>query len=114
MQDTAYARAEYLDMMSNYPGVEISAWNKDMGNIVLSYLQMFDPDQAAKKFDQYWTQNLGIVKDNYTAGITYYNTHANYDWAFENEDIKKRNGISQNLANNGLTSTGLITVLQQW
>ena len=77
VQDTAYARADFIKMMNEANNAEISTYNKDLGNIVLSYVQMFDPNFSAKKFDDYWTQNLGIVKDNYTAGISYYNIHSN-------------------------------------
>ncbi len=48
----------------------------DWGNVVLSYLQRSDPDEAAKVFDQLWDKNNDIAHTSSTNGITYFSTHS--------------------------------------
>lgn len=47
-----------------------------LGNVVLSYLQRHDPQQAADVFDQLWARNLSTAKATDTGGITYFVTHS--------------------------------------
>lgn len=50
--------------------------DSDWGNVVLSYRQFSDPDDAAAIFDQGWENNWPTMKTSSTRGITYYVTHA--------------------------------------
>lgn len=50
--------------------------NSDWGNVVLSYRQWSDPDDAAKIFDQLWAEGYGTAKTSTTNGITYFTTHS--------------------------------------
>ena len=49
--------------------------NSDWGNVVLSYRQWSDPDDAATLFEQGWSEGWGTVKTSSTRGITYFVTH---------------------------------------
>lgn len=50
--------------------------DSDWGNVVLTYRQFSDPDDAAAIFDQGWDNNWGTMHNSSTRGITYYVTHA--------------------------------------
>lgn len=57
-----------------------------LGNVVLSYLQRHDPQQAADIFDQLWARGLSTAKATDTGGITYFVTHSHLtygdiDWS---------------------------------
>ncbi len=47
-----------------------------LGNVVLSYLQIFNPDSAASVFDRLWDAQMPVVKNTDTGGITYFTTHS--------------------------------------
>lgn len=78
-EDTEYARWDYEQMWNSK---EISGWNADLGNdsglgnVLLSYMQIFDADSTAKLLNWLWDNNKPVIHDNYTGGITYYFTHA--------------------------------------
>lgn len=85
-EDLEFAKWDYEQM---WAGKEIGGWiaNPDyegsalskepgLGNVVLSYLQRFDPDQAAKVFDEMWNAGTLVAKSTDTNGITYYITHS--------------------------------------
>jgi hypothetical protein len=64
-----------------------SDWHSGLGNVALSYAQLFDPDYAAKRLDELWAANSDVVHDVDTGGITYFNTHSNrrlgrIEWGF--------------------------------
>ena len=50
--------------------------NGDWGNVVLSYRQWSDPDDAAALFDEGWSNNWGTMTTSKTNGITYFVTHS--------------------------------------
>ncbi len=50
--------------------------NSDWGNVVLSYRQWSDPDDAAAIFDEGWTKGWGTMTTSLTNGITYFVTHS--------------------------------------
>lgn len=50
--------------------------DSDWGNVVLSYRQWSDPDDAAAIFDEGWANNWGTMKTSTTNGITYFVTHS--------------------------------------
>ncbi len=77
VEDYAFAAKDFESMMRRSGDPEIAAWGSALGNVVLGYLQLFDPDRAAALFDRYWQADEKIVHDNYTSGLTYYFTHAN-------------------------------------
>jgi endoglucanase Acf2 len=78
-QDTEFARWDYTQM---WESKEIGGWDTDLGNesglgnVLLSYLQIFDADSAARLFNTLWDNNSPTARDNYTGGISYYYTHA--------------------------------------
>lgn len=85
-EDLEFARWDYEQM---WAGKEIGGWEPDpgyagsalskeagLGNVVLSYLQRFDPDQAAKVFDEMWEAGTIVARSTDTNGITYYITHS--------------------------------------
>ena len=47
-----------------------------LGNVVLSYLQRFDPQQAAAVFDQLYDSGASTARATDTGGITYFVTHS--------------------------------------
>lgn len=47
-----------------------------LGNVVLSYLQRFDPDQAARVMDEMWDANALVARQTDTNGISYFITHS--------------------------------------
>lgn len=85
-EDLEFARWDYEQMWS---GKEIGGWEPDLdfagsalskesglGNVVLSYLQRFDPDEAARIFDEMWDAGTIVARNTDTNGITYYITHS--------------------------------------
>ena len=83
VRDPAFAAMQYNAMMA-----ERDAWIEDaantisqmgtsLGNVVLGYVQLFDPAWVAEQMDNLWTAEDPIARDNYTGGITYYFTHSN-------------------------------------
>ena len=50
--------------------------DSDWGNVVLSYRQWSDPDDAAKIFDEGWAGGWPTMKTSSTNGITYFVTHS--------------------------------------
>ena len=50
--------------------------DSDWGNVVLSYRQWSDPDEAARIFDQGWSGGWGTMTTSATRGITYFVTHS--------------------------------------
>jgi hypothetical protein len=78
-EDQAFARWDYETMWKNKNG---NGWEGDLGtdsgvgNIALSYLQLFDPTEAARIFDDLWDRNKGAVHAKEEPGPTYYRIHA--------------------------------------
>ncbi len=78
VEDYDYAAREYADMMAKMGMQEIpDEWNSGLGNVVLSYLQLFAPDTAAAEFDRMWDAQSPVVRDVDTGGMSYYYTHSN-------------------------------------
>ncbi|HRX87630.1 MAG TPA: glycosyl hydrolase, partial [Phycisphaerae bacterium] len=86
VRDPDFAAAQYAAMMgerdtwlaaeTGEPNT-ISGMGTSLGNVVLGYVQLFDPDWVAEQLDALWTAEDPIARDNYTGGITYYFAHAN-------------------------------------
>ncbi|MCB9850015.1 MAG: Ig-like domain-containing protein [Phycisphaerales bacterium] len=55
----------------------IASMGTSLGNVVLGYVQLFNPGWVAAQFDALWNAEDPIARENYTGGITYYFTHAN-------------------------------------
>jgi endoglucanase Acf2 len=78
-ENPTFAAWDYNQMWTSK---QLGGWDTDLGNdsgignVVLSYLQISDPDNAAATFDNLWDTNKPTAKDNYTGGITYYYTHS--------------------------------------
>ena len=82
-KDPVFAEWQYDQMMTardswleGEPNT-ISQMGTSLGNVVLGYRQLFDPDSVAAQMDALWTADDPVATDNYTGGITYYFTHAN-------------------------------------
>ncbi|MFV0469871.1 MAG: discoidin domain-containing protein [Dysgonomonas sp.] len=88
-EDIDFARWDYAQMWSKK---EIGGWETQLGlpsalsyesglgNVVLSYLQISDPDSAAVVFDNMWNADMPVVKNTDTGGISYYvlQSHRSY------------------------------------
>jgi endoglucanase Acf2 len=84
-EDLAFARWDYTQMWN---AKEVGSWTSQqglasslsyesgLGNVVLSYLQIFDPDSAAAVFDTAWNANMPLAKNPDTGGISYFVTHS--------------------------------------
>jgi endoglucanase Acf2 len=86
-EDYDYAAKEFAGAMAENPGKSIGDWGSGLGNVVLSFQQIADPDGAAKTFDDLWDANSKVVHDKDTSGKTYWFTHSNrrlgriaWDW----------------------------------
>ena len=83
-EDKAFAAWDYQRLMElkehvgweNYSGTQAWLGDSDWGNVVLSYRQWSDPDDAAAIFDQGWQNNWPTMKTSSTNGITYFVTHS--------------------------------------
>ncbi|MBP5318969.1 MAG: discoidin domain-containing protein [Paludibacteraceae bacterium] len=79
-EDLDFARWDFETMME---GKDMGDWAEQgglggesgIGNVCLSYMQIFDPDGAAAIFDQMWNGNFALAKNTDTGGITYFITH---------------------------------------
>jgi endoglucanase Acf2 len=84
-EDLNFARWDYTQMWTKKEigdwttlnGLESSlSYDSGVGNVVLTYLQVFDPDSAASVFDVAWNAQMPIAKNTDTGGITYFVTHS--------------------------------------
>jgi endoglucanase Acf2 len=83
-RDPNFAALQYVRMMTERDGWleageqnTFSQMGTSLANVVLGYLQLFDPDFVAAEMDALWSAADPVAADNYTGGITYYFTHAN-------------------------------------
>ncbi|MBP3745796.1 MAG: discoidin domain-containing protein [Prevotella sp.] len=87
-EDKAFADWDYKRLMElkehvgwqDYSGSDAWLGNSDWGNVVLSYRQWSDPDDAAAIFDQGWESGWPTMTTSSTNGITYYVTHSHRSW----------------------------------
>ncbi len=111
-EDTAFAKWDYSQMWDKK---ELTGWDGDLGNdsglgnVILSYLQIFDADSAARVFDWLWAQDKSMVKDNYTGGISYYFTHA-HRYLGEIQWDKRTNIPSSTIYYNSKTNQTVVAV----
>ncbi len=78
-EDPAFAKWDYESMWKDkrIGGFDSNLGKESgVGNVVLSYLQLFDPNQAAAIFDQLWDDNKGTAHSKEESGPTYYRIHA--------------------------------------
>ena len=54
--------------------------NESLGNVLLSYLQRHDPQQAADIFDQLRAKKMGAAVNADTGHMTYWATHSHLTW----------------------------------
>ena len=79
-EDLDFAEWDFNTMMA---GKDMGDWTEQgglggesgIGNVCLSYMQIFDPDGAAAIFDQMWDGDYALAKNTDTGGITYFITH---------------------------------------
>lgn len=80
-EDTEFAAWDYAQM---WQAKEIGNWEvpkglgdeSGLGNVVLTYLQIFNPDSAASVFERLWNLDKPLAKNTDTGGISYYITHS--------------------------------------
>lgn len=83
-EDLSFARWDYQQMMGStqnqwlYDGSANDLANQSLGNVVLSYMERFDPDEAAAIFDKAWNsgKDLQMVRAIDTGHISYYALHS--------------------------------------
>lgn len=83
VMNTNYARREYNYMMNEVLakpewGNDVDDWGGGYGNVVLGFLQMFDPAQALDKYNTLWDANHPEIRDQRESAITYYYANNNY------------------------------------
>jgi hypothetical protein len=71
-EDPEYAQKDFDQLMRETKNKEIAEWGSGLGNVVLSYLAGVDPLRADQLFQKYQQQNLPIITDVYTSGLTNY------------------------------------------
>lgn len=81
-EDLKFAKWDYDTM---WRSKHVSGWdgelgNASLGNVVLSYLQRSDPEQAAAIFDKLEREGRGVVKNADTGHLTYWATHSHLSW----------------------------------
>ncbi len=81
-EDLKFAKWDYDTMWRTK---HVSGWdgelgNASLGNVVLSYLQRSDPEQAAAIFDKLEREGRGVVKNADTGHLTYWATHSHLSW----------------------------------
>lgn len=78
-EDPEFAKADYEAMWKEK---KIGGWDANLGkeagvgNVTLSYLAQFDPDQAAKVFDTLWDGGLATARAKDESGPAYWRIHA--------------------------------------
>lgn len=83
-EDKAFAAWDYERLMElkehvgwqDYSGDKAWLGDSDWGNVVLSYRQWSDPDDAAAIFDEGWTKGWPTMTTSSTNGITYFVIHS--------------------------------------
>ena len=80
-----FAKWDYTQMWTYK---QIGGWSTDasvtnalsqqsgLGNVVLSYLQISNPDSAAAVYDTMWNAQMPVAKNPDTGGISYFVTHS--------------------------------------
>ena len=78
-EDPKFAREDFetMDKLKNGKGWQ-GDWATDagVGNVTLSYIQLFDPDKAAQIFDTLWDGNKPTAHAKDESGPSYYRIHA--------------------------------------
>ena len=87
-EDRKFAAWDYATMWRTK---EVTGWEKELGdaslgNVLLSYLQRSDPEEAARIFAKLAAENRGVVKNADTGHLTYWATHSHLtygdlDWS---------------------------------
>lgn len=78
-EDREFVKWDYERMMSNtaykwFDGKEPLA-QQSVGNVVLAYMERYDPERAAEIFDEARDRGMGIAKNVDTGHISYYVIH---------------------------------------
>jgi len=83
VRDPVFARCQYTNMMA-LRDVEVGAstntisrMGNALGNVILGYLQLFDPEQAIAIDTALWSAGDPVANDTFNSGINYYFMHAN-------------------------------------
>lgn len=58
------------------PGMEDALADVSLGNVILCYLERFDPEQAATIFDRAYDEGRGMARGTDTGHISYYTIHS--------------------------------------
>ena len=81
-EDLKFAKWDYDTMwgLKHVSGWDGELGDASLGNVVLSYLQRSDPEQAAAIFDKLEREGRGVVKNADTGHLTYWATHSHLSW----------------------------------
>ena len=79
-EDPDFARRRYEQMMTDRLARkgrnDTSDFGNALGNVVLGYRLLFDPDAVAGEMDDLWRREDPVARENYTGGLTYYFAHS--------------------------------------
>jgi endoglucanase Acf2 len=64
------------DRIAAMGNFDIGGMGASLGNILIGYRSMADPDFAAAELDRLWSINSPVITEVFTGGISYYFTHA--------------------------------------
>lgn len=116
-EDKDFAAWDYEQLMAlkehvgweDYSGNDAWLGNSDWGNVVLSYRQWSDPDDAAAIFDEGWQKGWPTMTTSQTNGITYFVTHSHrtygdIDWtataSIPTARVYNKDGVKTHIAFN--------------
>ena len=116
-EDKSFAEWDYQRLMQikehvgweDYSGSNAWLGNSDWGNVVLTYRQWSDADDAAAIFDEGWTKGWGTMTTSTTNGITYYVTHSHRTYGdivwdvtadYPTARVYDKNGVKTHIAYN--------------
>lgn len=89
-EDRKFAAWDYATMWKTK---EISGWEKELGdaslgNVLLSYLQRSDPEEAARIFADLAKANRGVVRNADTGHLTYWAVHSHLTYGDLDFDVR--------------------------
>ena len=82
VRDPVFASSQFASMMARRAVAVAPAANTfsqmgtALGQVLLGYLQFFDPERVAAEMDALWAASDPVATDNSTPGITYYHAHS--------------------------------------
>ena len=102
-EDLKFAKWDFDTMWKTkqVTGWEGELGDASLGNVVLSYLQRSDPEQAAEIFDTLEKGNRGVVKNADTGHLTYWATHSHLTYGELDFSVKADYPCARAFVKNG-------------